>query len=350
MKVTVMPNKKSKPQHPDGFRGFESFREVAQPLPVPEGKQLIKVYVEGYDDVAFWRGIFDDFENRPGSRFMFEISVPLREDLAKGKKVVLNLAAEADFRSTIFCVDSDFDYLFADQTDAARFINTRENVFHTYAYATENYLCYAPSLHNICVRATKNDTRIFDFEEFFREYSKCIFRVFLWYAYSAQTSSPNIFPLLDFKAAVKVNYLDFPDNGRSTLEWIGRHTQKKLETLEEHHPKVAARIPQFEQQLRRRGVREDNCYMYMHGHTLMDNVVMPVLDGVCDRLRYMSSVRINTSARRGVSLVNEQSNYKNAQQDIRAGLLFNENYKGSDLYGRLKDEIFNYLKGLEEEF
>ena len=39
-------------------------------------------------------------------------------------------------------------------------------MFHTYAYATENYLCYAPSLHNVCVRATKNDTRIFDFERF----------------------------------------------------------------------------------------------------------------------------------------------------------------------------------------
>ena len=39
-------------------------------------------------------------------------------------------------------------------------------MFHTYAYATENYLCYAPSLHNVCVKATKNDTRIFDFVKF----------------------------------------------------------------------------------------------------------------------------------------------------------------------------------------
>lgn len=347
-----MANKKSrnKAAPPDGFRNFEGFREVPQVLPTPKGKRLIRVYVEGYEDVAFWRGVFDDFESLPGGSFIFEISVPLRDDLAKGKKVVLQHAMQADPRTTIFCVDSDFDYLFNGKTDTARLVNGTPNVFHTYAYATENYLCYAPSLHNICVRATKNDARIFDFEEFFRDYSRRIFEVFLWYAYSAQNLSPNIFPLLDFKAAVKVNYLDFPDNGRPTLEWVGKHVQGKLESLRRHHPRIAERIPEFEAQLRRRGVTEENCYMFMHGHTLMDNVVMPVLDGVCDRLKYMSTVCINASARRGVSLANEQSNYKNSQQDVRTGLLFNENYKVSSLYGKVKEDIANYLKRLEEEF
>ena len=109
---------------------------------------MIRVYVEGYEDVAFWRGVFDDYES---DRFTFEISVPLRDDLAKGKKVVLGMADGSD-RDTMLCVDSDFDYLFADQTEASRRINGTPNIFHTYAYATENYQCYAPSLHNICVK------------------------------------------------------------------------------------------------------------------------------------------------------------------------------------------------------
>jgi len=344
-----MSSKKNQAQHQNNIlRGYEGYGPIPERLPIQKGKRLIKVYVEGYEDIAFWRGVFDHYERKPGGRFAFEISVPMREDLAKGKKVVLRLADEADFDTTLFCVDSDFDYLFADQTDTAKFINTAKNVFHTYAYATENFLCYAPSLHNICVRATKNDTRIFDFEKFFREYSRKIYGLFVWYAYSAQTSSPNIFPLLDFKAAVKVNYLDFPDNGADTLEWVGRHAERKLETLHKNHPRISERIPEFDKQLRGRGVTEENCYLFMHGHTLMDNVVMPVLDGVCDRLKYMSSVRINSSARRGVSLVNEQSNYKNAQQDIRTGLLFNENYKDCFLYGKLKKDIETYLASMDK--
>ena len=68
--------------------------------------RLVQVFVEGYDDVAFWRGIFDDYETE---WLKFEISVPPRQDLAKGKKVLLGMIGECcDDR--ILCVDSDFDY------------------------------------------------------------------------------------------------------------------------------------------------------------------------------------------------------------------------------------------------
>ena len=53
--------------------------------------RLVQVFVEGYDDVAFWRGIFDDYETE---WLKFEISVPPRQDLAKGKKVLLGMIGE----------------------------------------------------------------------------------------------------------------------------------------------------------------------------------------------------------------------------------------------------------------
>lgn len=55
-------------------------------LPHDPAVRLVRVFVEGYEDVAFWRGIFDHFRN-PYLRF--EISVPTRPDLPKGKKVLL---------------------------------------------------------------------------------------------------------------------------------------------------------------------------------------------------------------------------------------------------------------------
>lgn len=59
---------------------------LPQPLPADPSQRLVRVFVEGYEDVAFWRGIFDHFRN-PYLRF--EISVPNRDDLPKGKKVLL---------------------------------------------------------------------------------------------------------------------------------------------------------------------------------------------------------------------------------------------------------------------
>ena len=144
---------------------------LPQPLPYLGTKRLVRVYVEGYEDVAFWRGIFDHFRN-PYVRF--EISVPTRPDLPKGKKILISMIP-ASSEEMLLCVDSDFDYLFGDSTEQSRTVNNTRFMFHTYAYATENFLCYAPSLHNVCVKATKNDTRIFDFVAFMEEYSRIIY-------------------------------------------------------------------------------------------------------------------------------------------------------------------------------
>ena len=159
-----------------------TLEELPKPLPANPDQRLVKVYVEGYEDVAFWRGIFDHFQN-PYLRF--EISVPDRGDLPKGKKVLMGMIPRSS-EELLLCVDSDFDYLFAGRTPQSKEVAEAKFMFHTYAYATENYLCYAPSLHNVCVKATKNDTRIFDFVKFMHEYSCTIYPLFLWYAYSAQ--------------------------------------------------------------------------------------------------------------------------------------------------------------------
>ena len=132
-----------------------TLEELPKPLPANPDQRLVRVYVEGYEDVAFWRGIFDHFQN-PYMRF--EISVPNRADLPKGKKVLMGMIPRSS-DELILCVDSDFDFLFADRTEQSREVNNARYMFHTYAYATENFLCYAPSLHNICMNIPARSTR-----------------------------------------------------------------------------------------------------------------------------------------------------------------------------------------------
>ena len=309
-------------------------------MPIDAGKRLVTVMVEGYEDVAFWRGIFDRYES---DKVTFEITVPLRKDLAKGKKTLLGQADKCG-PNTILCMDSDFDYLFADQTEQAAEINSSPFMFHTYVYSTENYICYAPSLHNICVKATKNDTKIFDFEEFLADYSRTIYPAFLWYAYSAQSGMQRAFTLLDFKSTVRIGYLDTERNGADTIAWLGRQVARRVVSLAEQYPQMAERMPAFERALLSRGVTPDNVYLFMHGHTLMDNVVMVALNAVCDKLRLMAGNKINNSAREGLSLANELSNYNNSLCNVRDALLFNENYKQCFLYKKLQSDIEQFLE------
>lgn len=309
-------------------------------LPPEDDRYLVNVYVEGYEDVAFWRGIFDHFRN-PYLRF--EISVPNRDDLPKGKKVLLSMLEREDKERVLLCVDSDFDYLFDGATNQSRDVLGADNMFHTYTYATENYLCYAPSLRNVCVKATKNDTRIFDFERFMAEYSTIIYPLFLWYVYSAQLSTESVFTLAEFRASVRLGYVDIRHNGESTLAWLGRNVERRLQSLERDNPSMCEAIDELGARLKKRGVERDNCYLFMHGHTLMDNVTMPLLNAVCDKLRQLSVAKINNSKVEGVALKNELQNYTNTLRSIRDVLLDNENYTSCPLYKQLRDDIQSYL-------
>ena len=309
-------------------------------LPPEDDRYLVRVYVEGYEDVAFWRGIFDHFKN-PYLRF--EISVPNRDDLPKGKQVLLSMLGRTNEEDTLLCVDSDFDYLFDGATEQSQRVLGAKNMFHTYTYATENYLCYAPSLHNVCVKSTKNDTRIFDFVRFMAEYSKVIYPLFLWYIYSALHHNENRFTLAEFRASVRLNYVDIRYNGDNTLAWLQRNVERRCEALVKDNPDMGDKLDSLAAQLEKRGVKRDNCYLYMHGHTLMDNVVMPMLQSVCDKLRQLSIAKIQASKMEGVHLKNELQNYTNTLRSIKDVLLDNENYTDSPLYKQLRDDIQAYL-------
>ena len=314
--------------------------QLPEILPPEDDRHLVHVYVEGYEDVAFWRGIFDHFRN-PYLRF--EISVPNRDDLPKGKKVLMSMLNRTEKESVLLCVDSDFDYLFAGETEQSAKILNADNMFHTYTYATENYLCYAPSLRNVCVKATKNDTRIFDFVRFMEAYSNIIYPLFLWYVYSARHSTESVFTLAEFRAAVRLGYVDIRHNGEGTLAWLQRNVERRRLALERDNPTMCEAVEALGAQLNKRGVERNNCYLFMHGHTLMDNVTMPLLSAVCDKLRQLSVAKINGSKVEGVALKNELQNYTNTLRSIRDVLLDNENYTSCPLYKRLRDDIQEYL-------
>ncbi len=319
-----------------------STRALSTPRIIRPGCRTVQVYVEGYEDVAFWRCILDDYET---DTLRFEISVPPRADLAKGKKVILGMVPESS-PDLLLCIDSDFDYLFDGATEQSRLIRESPYVFHTYAYATENYLCYPPSLHTVCVKATKNDAEIFDFERFMSEYSQAIYPLFLWYAFSALRHSELTFTLIDFKSSVKLNYLDLENNGENTLEWLRRQVDKRLSHLSGANESWIREISAFAATLQDKGVRPDNVYLFMQGHTLMDNVVIVLLHAVCERLKQMTNEKISASSQRGVVLRNELSNYNNTIRNVREILLDNENYKDCFLYRKLQQDFEQYLAGL----
>lgn len=303
-------------------------------------RNRVMVYVEGYDDIPFWRSIFDEFET--ASR-RFEISTPVRNDLAKGKKVVLQFAPQSG-KNLILCVDSDFDYLFNGLSSQSRTVNNTPYLLQTYTYAIENYLCYPPSLHSVCVRATKKDTRIFDFEEFMAEYSRTIFPVFVWYAYAARVDRPAIFTLADFRNTARINFINVEDNGEDTLIWLNKQVAKRLKFLRAKHGKWTPEIEKFETYLKERGVVPGDTHLYMQGHALLDSVVSTLVGTVCNALRKLAVGQILGSTRQGLPLNNELSSYNNSLSDVDELLKTNTGYRSCPLFHKLHDDMVRMLE------
>ena len=160
------------------LRISSNYLSAANAIHGKKARQRIVAYVESYDDVLFWRTVLSDYEDE--TRY-FEVMLPTRNTLSKGKKkAIMAMLNEGGGRNMIACVDADYDYLLQGITENSRAVIGCPYVFHTYVYAIENYQCYAPSLHNVCVMATLNDHHIFDFVWFMTRYSEIIYPLFVW--------------------------------------------------------------------------------------------------------------------------------------------------------------------------
>lgn len=312
------------------------------------GDDRVVVYVEGFDDVAFWRRVFDKVENKcrdaqgqlKGRKF--KIMTPVRNDLAKGKKVVLSFSDRAG-ENLLLCVDSDFDYLFGNTTEQAARVNSCPYLIQTYSYAIENLYCDPRTLHSVAVRVTNSDEMIFDFEEFFKHYSETIYPVFLWYYWSAASNRVDIFPLSEFREVVRVNFLEIADNGAKTIDWLKRKVGKVLDRLEEGYEMFSSGVVQTAEHLKHLGARVDNIHFYMQGHALEDEVVKPMLERVCEVMRREAVSVIENSWAKTISKRNQISGYTNALSDIDIVLRENVGYMEFEFYDRIEKRIEEVL-------
>ncbi|MBQ2877676.1 MAG: DUF4435 domain-containing protein, partial [Bacteroidaceae bacterium] len=106
------------------------FLAAANALRPKKAKTRIVAYVESYEDISFWRSVFDEYEN---DKFHFEVLLPARRSLTKGKKrAMMNMLGKGVGQNMIACVDSDYDYLLQGATETSRQLIGNKYILHTY--------------------------------------------------------------------------------------------------------------------------------------------------------------------------------------------------------------------------
>lgn len=84
-------------------------------------------------------------------------------------------------------------------------------------------------------------------------------------------------------------------------------------------------------------------YLYVQGHSLFDNVIVPILNKVCNRLRLERQDEIARTARHHTQRRNEMSCYEHSLQDIRQMLKKNNGYMYAEQFHRVQSDVENFL-------
>lgn len=319
--------------------------EAAQRLRPQRSRRKIIAYVESYEDVAFWRHILSRLEDE--TRY-FQIMLPDARALAKGKRQALMSALRdvALGKNIIACVDSDYDYLLQGATHNARQLNRNPYFFQTYAYAIENYHCYAPALHESSTMATLNDANPVDLPAFMAHYSRTIYPLFVWNIHFYRLRREGCFPMTEFNQIVRLEHFDpfapttddlpatqarrgqrplrhapgTPQKETLRLPRLHHRVERTLKRLGHTYPGERKAVERLKEDLKALGVEPDTTYLYIQGHHLMENVVQPLLTPLCARLRAQREEEIRRLAPTREQLRNELSAYHNALTPLTEAL------------------------------
>lgn len=325
--------------------------EAANALKGKRARRKIVAYVESYDDIYFWRTVLSRFEDN--DRY-FEVMLPSKLNLTRGKKsVLMNFISEGTDgeedqeklgADMIACVDADYDYLMQGATEQSRKVLESPYVFHTYVYAIENYQCYAPSLHDVCVAVTLNDHRIFDFRDYMAQYSEAIFPLFVWSIMLYRNGSYPQFSISDFNRVTDPGGFTV-QNPAASINNLKRKVGVKIRELQRQFPDAKESYLKLKDELRKLGVTPQTTYLYMQGHHIFDTVVAPIMTKVCNLLRQERQNEIYKAQAHHMQKRNELSCYENSRQDIKTMLKKNTGYQQCPLFLRLQDDVARYLDG-----
>lgn len=321
-----------------------NFIEAANSLRPKRAAQRIIAYVESYDDISFWRSVFNEFESE---RIHFEIMLPARTKLTKGKKqAMMNMLGKAYGRNMIACVDSDYDYLLQGATSTSRQMLGNRYILHTYTYAIENYRCYADSLKQICVLCTQNDSNVIDFKEFFRLYSRICYPLLVWNILLYRKQDTRTMSMLKFCEIVRLTSFTVGKPAYS-LQQLSNRVSHNIKLLENQFPELIKEHELLQEEFAGLGIHPDETYFYIQGHHIMNSVVMRVMSPVCRHLRNKREEEIGRLAYHRQQYNNELASYRHSQCDVAMMLSKNTDYKSAPPYLRLRADIEKLIETIK---
>ena len=157
-----------------------------------------------------------------------------------------------------------------------------------------------------------------------------------------RTGNHNRFSLQDFNRVVDPGNFNVLEPQKS-IDHLRRKVGTKVHQLQIEYPDNKEEYLNTKDSIKALGVTPQTTYLYIQGHHLFDNVVVPILNKVCNRLRQERQEEINRTSRHHMQRQNEMSCYEHSLLDIRQTLKKNVGYRQSPHFQQIQLDVERYF-------
>lgn len=297
----------------------------------------ITAYVEGLEDELFWEDVFRKFA--PSLKIIF---YPYSRDnqFKSGKQAVLTEENLKDANEKlILCVDSDLDYLLKNEP-----VFSHPYVFHTYTYSIENYKIFPYNLNIIIKKCSLLFNQDFCFVKFFEEYSRAIYKLFLYIIYfekqkyeslnkgekaHAEITEKKLKNIL----CIEQSNIDLTNNGLNLIEFLKQRVEEFESEIIDKYGNID--LSTIDNELKKEfNLKEENIYWYIKGHILYDCVAKNLLPKIIKKYQKEKSqiYQVNSEDTENLQLQNKQNEYKNFIKKMDWETLLKDGHNSCLLY------------------
>ena len=128
-----------------------------------------------------------------------------------------------------------------------------------------------------------------------------------------------------------------------SIQRLRHKVQMRVRQLQKENPNAKESYLKLKDELCSLGVTPSTTYLYIQGHHLFDNIIVPVLKRVCDLLVREREDEINRNAVHDTQRRNELSSYGHSTEAIIPMLRRNVGYTNAEPFLRLKEDIYTFL-------
>ena len=298
----------------------------------------VTVEVEDTIDRDFWSDLLGDL--CPEKEFHFDPYHTIlnengsSERTGKGKSQIINASAEFNAWH-IGCVDSDYDWILSDYTEAGKTISGNKYLLQTYAYSIENLMCLSCTLGDLCSENTEETTE-FDFVDYLTRLSKAVYPLLVWSTYLCSKGNQ------DFtQAAWREILVNTEKEPEASLAKIEAKAKAKIEEFDKKYAGETTEKEDFELlNICQKEIVDKNAYLFVRGHELFDQILNSVLVPIMIDLRNQHREILNKSDLGEEACKTALREYQGKVKPVKTLLSKNYRYKKQALiYKKIKTDV-----------